>query len=263
MPKLNTIKIATFNVNSVKSRLPILEAWFAQSPVDILCMQETKCQDHDFPVAFFEEHGYHVAYSGMKSYNGVAIASRVKPESVQFGFDDGGEPECARLAYAKFANITVLNTYVPQGKSMEHADFQYKLRFLERVKDTLQRHCKNSDNVLWLGDLNVAPSDMDVTNPNNKRDHVCFCHEIQEALADVMTWGLTDIYRQHRPDAGEFSFWDYRVKDALSRNIGWRIDHLLGTEALAELCVDAWTERSLRAMERPSDHTAVTGEFSL
>ena len=260
------IRIATFNVNSIKTRLPIIESFLrGDAAPDVLCFQETKCQDHDFPVDFFESLGYRAAFKGMKSYNGVAIVSKTSPDSVSFGFGDGedSEQDYARLASAAFGPLSLVCAYVPQGKSMELPDFQYKLKFFKRLRSLFEKRFKPSDMMLFTGDMNVAPLDMDVTNPDNKRDHVCFCDEVKEAFAELTSWGLVDVFRKHRPEPGEFSFWDYRVKDALSRNIGWRIDHLFATEPLAERSKDAYVVRELRAMERPSDHTAVVGVFDL
>lgn len=267
---MSLMNIGTFNVNSVKSRIPILEKWFASPDApDILCLQETKCQDVDFPSAFFEEYGYNCLFKGMKSYNGIAVISKSVPDEVAFGLGDGlveegrAESENARIVRVRFGNFNVINTYVPQGKEIDNPDYMYKLRFFERILALLEREYKFSDKVLWVGDLNVAPSDIDVTNPKTKVNHVCFHRDVKEALKNVMSWGLVDIFRQHCPDGGEFSFWDYRVKDSLARNIGWRIDHILGTNSLAENCKRVWVERSLRGMERPSDHTAVMSTFDL
>ena len=199
----------------------------------------------------------------MKSYNGVAIVSREKPDEIRFGFGDGKDTEQdeARLATARFDDLSVVCAYVPQGKSMELPDFRYKLEFFRRVRAMFESRFKKTDKLLWTGDLNVVPTDIDVTHPENKRDHVCVAQEARDALEEVTSWGLVDVFRKHRPEAGEFSFWDYRVPPALERNIGWRIDHLFATEALAEMSTDAYVVRTLRAMERPSDHTAVVGVF--
>lgn len=262
---MSDMRIATFNVNSLKARLPVVEHFLSRDDApDILCFQETKCQDADFPAAFFEELGYRAAYRGMKSYNGVAIVSRVAPDEVVHGFEDGEdrEQDFARLLAARFGDLSVVCTYVPQGKSMDSPDFQYKLRFFERLRAFFEKRFRPQDALLWTGDINVAPGDMDVTHPENKRDHVCVCQEARDALSDVLSWGFRDVYRKHRPDPGEFSFWDYRVPKALERNIGWRIDHLFATEALAGSSRDAYAVRELRAMPRPSDHTAVVGVFA-
>lgn len=260
------MRIATFNVNSLKARLPIVEFFLkSDSAPDVLCFQETKCQDGDFPVDFFSELGYSCAFKGMKSYNGVAIVSKVPAKETQFGFGDGSDTEqdYARLALAEFGNFAVVCTYVPQGKSMESPDFQYKLEFFRRLRELFDKRFKRDDMLLWTGDINVAPTDIDVTHPENKRTHVCFSQEAKDALSGVMSWGFEDVYRRHRPQEGEFSFWDYRIPKALERNIGWRIDHLFATKPLASASSDAYAVRELRAMERPSDHTAVVGVFDV
>lgn len=262
------MKVSTFNVNSVKSRLPILGRWLASEEApDILCLQETKCRDEDFPQEFFERLGYYCEFRGMKAYNGVAVVSKTKPDEICFGFGDGvalperEESENSRVAIARFGDLNVLNTYVPQGREITHEEYRYKLHFFERILALFERNYTDKDKVLWVGDLNVAPTDIDVTNPETKRDHVCFHSDVRDAFAQVMSWGLTDIFRKHRPGAGEFTFWDYRVRNSLPRNIGWRIDHILGTESVAKASKDVIVHRNLRAMERPSDHTAVTGIF--
>jgi exodeoxyribonuclease-3 len=260
------IKISTFNVNSLKARLPIVENFLSgKDAPDILCLQETKCQDTNFPSDFFSAMGYECAFSGMKSYNGVAIASRTCPDRVGIGFEDGldSEQDRARVIRARFKNLNVVCTYVPQGKEMSSPDFGYKKKFLQRLRAMFERDYGLSDLMLWTGDINVVPTDIDVTHPENKRDHVCVCDEIRESLEGVTSWGLVDVFRKHRPDPGEFSFWDYRVRGAFDRNTGWRIDHLFATPALADMSADAYVVRRLRAMERPSDHTAVTGVFEI
>lgn len=263
---MSSFSIATFNVNSLKARLPVVESFLqSEGAPDVVCFQETKCQDADFPVDFFTQLGYEVAYRGMKSYNGVAVASRRPIDEVSFGFGDGqdAEQDCARLAVARICDLNVVCAYVPQGKEMESPDFQYKLDFFKRLRSLFESRFKTDDLLLWTGDMNVAPTDIDVTNPNNKRKHVCFSQEAKDALEGVTSWGFVDVFRKHRPGEGEFSFWDYRVPKALERNIGWRIDHLFATDALAARSSDAFAVRGLRAMERPSDHTAVVGVFDL
>lgn len=265
-PGGSDLKIATFNVNSLKARLPVVEYFMkSENAPDVICFQETKCQDRDFPVDFFEQAGYEVVFRGMKSYNGVAVASRRPIDEASFGFGDGEdrEQDQARLAVVRLGDLNLICSYVPQGKSMDSPDFQYKLDFFRRLRKLLEDRFDREGLLLWTGDINVAPTDIDVTNPDNKRDHVCFCDEAKEALAGVLSWGLVDVFRKHRPGEGEFSFWDYRVPKALERNIGWRIDHLFATIPLADRSRDVFVARELRAMERPSDHTAVVGVFGL
>ncbi|GHV27179.1 exodeoxyribonuclease III [Synergistales bacterium] len=260
-----TIKIATFNVNSIKARIPVLEHYLSDDMPDILCLQETKCADGAFPSAFFETFGYHAVFRGMKSYNGVAVISKAEPDEFSFGFADGGDSEedACRLAVTKFGQLNLVCAYVPQGNEIGSEKFAYKLRFLERLRAMFDRRFAPSDLLLWAGDINVAPLDIDVTHPESKRDHVCVCEQAREALNGVLSWGLSDVLRKFRPGAGEFTFWDYRVKDALSRNIGWRIDHLFASAPLYEKSAGVYAARELRAMERPSDHTALIGVFDI
>ncbi|NCC95766.1 MAG: exodeoxyribonuclease III [Synergistales bacterium] len=253
--------VATFNVNSVRSRLPILERWLNDndSKPDVLCLQETKTQDETFPVQTFVDMGYRVSFRGQKSYNGVAIASLKEPDEVLFGLGGDGQFD-TRAISARFGSIWVVNTYVPQGKSIDHDDYSVKQSFLLLTGAMISRMIQDGGEVVWVGDMNVAPDEMDVTNPKTKSNHVCF-HSVIREVFDQARSGLVDVFRKHRPDPGEFSFWDYRVKDALERNIGWRIDHILASPSLAERSSDSWVDREPRSWEKPSDHTAVLASF--
>ena len=258
------MRLATFNVNSVRSRLPILERWLRTSGVDILFIQETKVVDADFPSEPFAAMGYKAYFRGEKSYNGVAVLVK-EPRNVEvsFGFDDGEEPDFpTRVLWLRTEGalpLTVLNTYVPQGKEITHPDFEVKKAFLARVRKAIEREM--SAPFLWVGDLNVAPTERDLTNPRGKKDHVCFCQEIRDCF-DGVREGLVDMLRQFHPEDGVYTFFDYRVKDALSRNIGWRIDHMLASPPLAERARDCFVELAPRGWERPSDHTPVVADFS-
>ncbi|SRR6056297_1548618 len=261
---MGVINVATFNVNSVRSRLHILDKWLSQKDIDILCLQETKTQDQTFPTDFFEEKGYKVAFRGEKGYNGVAIASRYPLENVVYGFGDGSIPSGeTRLIQAKIASISLINAYVPQGKSIEHENYKYKLSFLKRIGDVVNTNYSTEENILWVGDLNVAPSDLDVTKPETKKNHVCFHEDVKSVFESVRGTRFTDVFRKFRPGEGEFSFWDYRVKDSLKRNIGWRIDHVLATEPLSGMCLDCYVDRDPRSWEKPSDHTPVVSVFDI
>lgn len=261
-------KIATFNVNSVKSRLPVLESWLSsQEAPEIVCLQETKCRDTEFPVEFFKQLGYHSTFRGMKSYNGVAVLSRALPDEAEFGLCDEGEEgreesEEARVIRVRFGDLNLFNTYVPMGKEIDHPDYQYKLRFFSRLRALFEKKAPAGKNLLWVGDLNVAPTDIDVTHPENKKKHACFHEDVKKALSSVMEMGLVDIFRERLPEEGHFTYWDYRIKDALNRNIGWRLDHIIGTPDVASDCEAVTIARELRAMEKPSDHTAVTAAFN-
>ncbi len=254
-------KIATFNANSIRSRLPIVLDWLRAQAPDVLCLQETKTQDDQFPAQAFAEIGYHVIFRGQKAYSGVATASRERPQDVSFGLDDGGEPDEPRLIRATYRGIPVVNTYVPQGTDVDSPQFQYKLEWFKRIRNFFERHYSPAKPLLWCGDLNVAPEPIDVHDPKRLLGHVCFHPQVHKALADVMSWGFTDIFRKHCPDAGHYSFWDYRVRDAVTRGLGWRVDHVMATKSLADRSVRAHIDVEPRLRPKPSDHTFVVAEF--
>ena len=204
---------------------------------------------------------YTAVFRGEKSYNGVAILSKTAPDEVIHGFDDGEPVWDTRMIAARFGGLWVLNTYVPQGKEITHPDYQAKKEFLKRAAAFAERF--TNEKLLWLGDLNVAPTELDVTNPKNKQDHVCFVKELRDLFAGLCAPFLTDLLRQHHPGEELYSFFDYRVKNALARNIGWRIDHILATPPLAPLCTACWIDTEPRGWEKPSDHTPMLADFEL
>ncbi len=255
--------ITTFNANSIRSRLGIVTDWLQANQPDILCIQETKVQDADFPAQAFTEAGYHIAYCGEKSYNGVAIASRVKPDEVSFGIDDGGPADATRFAAARFGDLRIVNTYVPQGREIDHPMYAYKLEWFRRLKAWFSRHATPDDLLLWIGDLNVAPSAMDIHNADQQTNHVCYHVDVRNAFADTVSWGFTDVFRKHHPEAGQYTFFDYRTLNAVQRKMGWRIDHLLATAPLAARSVSATIDVAPRLLEKPSDHTFLSAAFDL
>ncbi|MBQ7196233.1 MAG: exodeoxyribonuclease III [Synergistaceae bacterium] len=253
--------IATFNVNSVRTRLPILERWLNEVKPDFLFMQETKTQDEFFPREFFDELGYKSFYHGQKSYNGVAVIFKKNFEDVKinFGFNDGEENNFdTRVLTLEYKDFKILNTYVPQGKSITHADFEVKKKFFARVAKIIKENSEKK--FLWLGDLNVAPEDIDVTHPENKRDHVCVCSEIREVFNTTKN-GLVDLLRAFNKSPEVFTFYDYRVKDAVERKIGWRIDHMLATKSFAACARNCYPDSRPRLWERPSDHVPLILEM--
>jgi exodeoxyribonuclease-3 len=257
------MRIATFNANSIRARLDAVTAWLARQRPDVLCIQETKVVDDLFPEEHFRAAGYYSAFRGEKSYNGVAVLSRLPPTVVRYGLDDGGRPDETRLLYARFGPLHVVNTYVPQGREIEHAMYRYKLDWLARLKAYFDRHFSPRMKVLWLGDMNVAPEPMDVHNPRDQAGHVCFHEEVRRAFTDTVAWGFVDVFRKHRPEPGQYSFFDYRLPNAALRGRGWRVDHLLATRCLARRSTDAWIDLQPRLQPRPSDHTFVAADFAL
>jgi len=256
-------RIATFNVNSVRARLPILLDWLESERPTVVCLQETKTQDVTFPADEIAAAGYHAVFAGEKSYNGVAVLSDQEIEVVQNGFADGGPADESRLIIARVGDVTICNSYVPQGRATDHPMFAYKLEWFARLRRMFETISSPSEPLIWCGDFNVAPEPMDVHDPKRLLGHVCFHPDAHAALADVKTWGFTDVFRKHRPDPGEFSYFDYRVKNAIERKVGWRIDHIWATQPVAERSVDAWIDLAPRQAERPSDHTPMLAEFDI
>lgn len=234
---------------------------YSEAP-DVLCIQETKAEDKDFPLLRIKQLGYDCAYCGEKSYNGVAILSKEPLEEVTFGFNDGGNDFPTRVAYAKYKGIRILNTYVPQGKEITHPDYQVKLEFLDRVKKFMDANSVYDAPFLWLGDMNVAPTEIDLTNPKANKENVCFYLPLREKFSHV-TGGLVDLFRKFHPESGHYSFFSYLVKDSLSRNIGWRVDHVYATESLAKMAAGCYIDTAPRGWERPSDHAPVVAEFEV
>jgi len=256
------MKIASFNVNSIRARLPIVTGWLQQNQPDVLAVQETKVQDPDFPVQAFEEVGYQAVYRGQKSYNGVALFSLRRLDDVAFGLDDEPRDE-PRLAKASINGLTIVNTYVPQGFEVDSDKYQYKLAWFQRLRAYFQVHFAPSDPVVWVGDLNVAPTPIDVHDPDSKLNHVCFHATVREAFEHVVSWGFTDLFRLHCSDPEHYTFWDYRGPKTFERNRGWRIDHIMGTEPAARMCKRCYIDKEPRGAERPSDHTPIIAEFDL
>jgi exodeoxyribonuclease-3 len=254
------MRIASFNVNSVRARLPIVTAWLQSSRPEVLALQETKVQDDDFPAAAFEEIGYRCVVRGQKSYNGVALLTATALEDVRIGLLDEPKDE-PRLISGRLNGLTIVNTYVPQGYMADSEKFLYKLEWFARLLDYFRTRFHASDPVVWVGDLNVAPQPIDVYDPEALLGHVCYHPDVREALQKVMQWGFVDTFRQHCRDGGQYTFWDYRMRGAFQRNRGWRLDHIMATRPAADACTGCTIDKAPRTRERPSDHTPVIAEF--
>jgi exodeoxyribonuclease III len=255
------MKIATFNANSIRSRTEIIINWLAENKPDVLCVQETKVQDKDFPADIFAKTGYEFVFKGEKSYNGVAILSRHKLANVEFGLDSEPKDE-ARMIKAKTGGLTIVNTYIPQGFEIESEKYQYKLDWLKRLGDYFKKHFKPTDKLLWVGDFNIAFEAKDVYDPIALDGTVCFNRQLSEVLKKFIDWGFTDLFRKHCTDTGQFTFWDYREPNGFKRNHGWRLDYIMGTEPMAKACTNCYIDKKPRMLEKPSDHTPVIAEFN-
>lgn len=257
-------KIATFNANSIRARMPILLEWLEQHQPDILGIQETKVIDEDFPKAEIEAAGYHVQFKGQKSYNGVAVLSKEPAEVLQVGFDDGEEhADETRLMAVKVGDVHLVNTYIPQGREIDHPMFPYKCRWFERLRAFFDKHYTTSDKLVWVGDTNVAHDPIDVYNPEKRAGHVCYHDDARKAFAACREWGFVDVFRKFHPEGGHYTFFDYRTINSAKRGMGWRIDYILTSPSMADLCVDSYIDVEPRLKPKPSDHTFLVAEFDL
>jgi len=257
------MKIATFNVNSLRKRLPIVLEWLERHEPDVLCLQETKVQDQDFPALALASSGYHLTFRGMKSYNGVAVLTRTPPDAVFSGFDDGKDPDEARLLRVVVQGIPIINTYIPQGFEIDSPKYQYKLEWFKRLRQYFEKHLSPKKPAIWCGDMNVAPTPIDVHSPEKHLKHVCFHEDAKRAYQETVFWGFIDVFRKLYPDRQQYTFWDYRAPSSLESNKGWRIDHILATAPLAEQCTNVEVDIEPRRAKEASDHTFLWAEFVL
>jgi len=254
-------KIASFNTNSIRARLPIILDWLEAAEPDLLLLQETKVQDKDFPADAIEGKGYGVIYRGQKSYNGVAIISKHPLGEAQKDLYEGGD-EDARFLKATLGDISIINVYVPQGFAVGTEKFEYKLRWLKDLLEYIKRQYDPHTPLLIAGDFNVAFRPIDVFDPEKYRGEVGFHPEEQAILQGYFDWGLVDIFRKHQPDGGHYTFWDYRIPNAFKRKMGWRIDYILSTPPLAAKSRNVWIDTEPRTRPKPSDHTFLIAEFN-
>ncbi len=260
---IDSFKIATFNANGLRARIPIIKKWLLENPVDCLCIQETKVRDEDFPKEEFESLGLNVVFRGQKAYNGVAIISPHAIKNALFGFGDGNEEEEVRQIVCSINGITIINSYVPQGRALDHPAFQKKLKwFSDMIKlfDSLEEGTP----FIWCGDMNVAPEPIDVYAPEKKKNHVCFHESVRDAFKNCISWGLFDCFRKLHPNEPDrYTFYDYRIPKAVERRLGWRIDHILAPKGLKDSLVECEIDIRPRLMKRPSDHTFLFARFDL
>jgi exodeoxyribonuclease-3 len=250
------MKIATWNVNSIRQRLPRVHAWLVAEQPDVVALQETKVTDDDFPRAPFEALGYRVETFGQKTYNGVALLSLEPLKDVVRGFPDDTEDAPRRLLAATVGGVRVVNVYVPNGESVTSEKFAFKLAWLERLRGWLAAGVRASEPLLVLGDFNVAPEDRDVHFPDAWRGQVLFHPKEHEALARLRALGLADLFRKHHEEGGVYTWWDYRAL-SFPKNDGLRIDLILGTGAALARCTECRVFRDERKGEKPSDHVPV------
>ena len=254
------MKIATWNVNSIRVRMERLLAWLAKVQPDVVCLQELKVTDDALDTAPLAEAGYHAAVHGQKTYNGVAILSRVEPAQVECGLGDGVDDPQARLIAADVGRVRVISAYFPNGSPVGTQKWTYKLEWMARLGTYLHRNVDPAEELVLCGDFNVAIDDKDVARPAEWADS-CLCQPAaREALAAIRDWGLVDVFRKHHPQGGIYSWWDYRQL-GFPKNNGLRLDHIYATRPLADLCTSAEVDRDERKGEKPSDHAPVVAVF--
>lgn len=253
------MKIATWNVNSLKVRLPHVLDWLAANPVDALCLQETKQQDADFPQADLQAAGYHSVFAGQKTYNGVAILSREPAGDVQYGIP-GFDDEQKRVIAATLGDVRVVCVYIPNGQEVGSDKYAYKLKWLAALHDWLRDELTRYPKLALLGDYNIAPEDADLYDPKGWEGKVLVSEPERDAFKALLALGLRDSFRLFEQPEKSYSWWDYRMM-AFRRNMGLRIDHILISEPLVASCKGCAIDRTPRKLERPSDHTPVVAEL--
>lgn len=256
------LKIATWNVNSIRVRMEMLLDWLKKQNPDVVCLQETKVEDHQFPEQELRDAGYNSIYMGQKNFNGVAILSRFPISESKYGFLNGFDRENNRLISGVVEGITFIDVYVPQGQTTDSQKFSYKLEFLnELVKDLAQRF-KNDQPLVLLGDLNIAPDDRDVTSPEAMQGLVSFHPKEHEMLQKLRGWGLHDLFRKFNQEAHQFTWWDFRTR-GFERNDGMRIDHLWVTSWVLKKAQSCVVDVENRSLPKPSDHAPVISVINL
>ena len=254
------MKIASWNVNSLNVRLPHVLDWLASAQPDILGLQETKTVDEKFPVADIEAAGYHVVFSGQKTYNGVAVLSRQQPADMVTdipGLDDHQR----RVMGVTIGDIRFLNLYVPNGSEVGSEKYDYKLGWLASLADYVQAQLAQHPKLVIAGDFNIAPDDRDVYDPAAWGEQILCSPLERAALRNITDLGMSDTFRLFEQEEKLFSWWDYRAA-GFRRNLGLRIDLILASPALSERCTASYVDSAPRKLERPSDHAPVVAEFS-
>ena len=249
------VKLAAWNVNSLKVRLPHLLAWLAREQPDAICLQETKTEDANFPAGDILQAGYRVVYSGQKTYNGVAILARTEPTATICGIPGFDDPQKRAIA-ATVGHIRLVCVYVPNGQSLESDKYRYKLAWLTAFSAWLRSEIAAHPRLAVLGDFNIAPEDRDVHDPKAWEGQVLCSPPERDAFRNMLEAGLVDSFRLFEQPEKAYSWWDYRM-NGFKRNLGLRIDHVLLSRQLAPLCVTSRIDVETRKLERPSDHAPV------
>ncbi|MDX1901753.1 MAG: exodeoxyribonuclease III [Gammaproteobacteria bacterium] len=254
---MKSFRIATWNVNSLRVRLPQVLQWLADTKPDVLALQELKMPDEDFPHAAFDDIGYTAAVNGQKTWNGVALLTR---ETSQDSIKKLSEFTDARLIAATIQNIRIINVYIPNGESVASEKFKYKLNWLKHFKEFVAAEKAKFEKIIILGDFNIAPTAMDMHDPIQGEGDTLFNPFVREAFQSLIELDFQDCFRLHHSEEKNYTWWDYRL-NAFKRNLGWRIDHILASSKLASACEKCVIDKTPRGWERPSDHAPVIASF--
>jgi len=249
------MKIATWNVNSLKVRLPDVLSWLKTAQPDVLCLQEIKMLNENYPYAELEAAGYTSIASGQKTYNGVATLSKTPQADPIFDFPHLEDLQ-RRVLCSTIDGVRILNIYVPNGQSVGSEKYDYKLNWLKHCRDFIAQEMKKHEKLIVLGDFNIAPDDRDVYDPKAWEGSILCSQGERDALGAILDLGLQDTFRLFEQPKDAYSWWDFRTR-AFSRNHGLRIDLILGTDAIGKIAKDSWIDIEPRTWERPSDHTPV------
>lgn len=254
-----TIKLASWNVNSLKVRLPHVLDWLAEHQPDILGLQETKTIDENFPIEDLEAAGYQVAFAGQKTYNGVAVISKQKSKDIITDLPGLDDPQ-RRVLGCTVGDVRFLNLYVPNGSEVGSEKYDYKLDWLDKLASHVETELKQHKNFIVVGDFNIAPDDRDVHDPEAWHERILCSTPEREALQRLIDLGLSDTFRLFQQDENIYSWWDYRAA-GFRRNLGLRIDLVLSSPAMTKRCTASYVDKEPRKLERPSDHAPVAAEF--
>lgn len=255
------MKVATWNVNSLRVRLDHVRDWLVEAAPDVLGLQETKLTDDKFPVSELEEIGYHSVFSGQPTYNGVALLSREPATEIITDLDGFTDPQ-RRVLGATVAGSRILNLYVPNGQSVGSEKYDYKLAWLDTLNAQIRAELQHHERLVVMGDFNIAPADADVHDPVAWEGKILCSPKERAALQGLLDLGLTDVFRLFDQAEDSFSWWDYRAA-GFRRNLGLRIDLILASGTLSGACSACDIDKAPRRLERPSDHTPVISEFDI
>lgn len=255
------MKIATWNVNSINVRMPQLLEWLNREQIDVVCFQETKTVDENFPLEALNGAGYEAVFDGQKSYNGVAIISKSPITEVQKNFLDDDDESPKRMIAATINGVRIVNTYIPNGTDLWTDKFTFKLDWLLRLRRYFDETCSTEKDVLLCGDFNVAMEELDVWSVPAWQGKLHFTKTERAAMYNVKQWGFVDLFRKMNGGLQEFSWWNYR-EGAWQRNRGLRIDYIWTSPSLADKCTACHIDKTPRELEKPSDHAPVVAEFS-